>query len=376
MNKRCTKTYEVGMGIRERCGRPSRHKGKCGPFRKKMVDQENHRLSGGDAVSFLVPSAGVGRNAYVVGRDRVDQDRVSIQIVGDPFPVGVLPDFLKKGHDHKVAKTQERPGRKEMRKLAAELSIDGWEQMTGDAMWAAILKAQKTTTGKAPSKDKAKTNGHGKVTKAPRGKTKADKGEPVTPSQKAKAEKKSKTKKAKTEKVEKVDRPVAENGNPFRPGSHSFLMTEMFLKGGLRSKMIDTLIKKVELHPWAKKAKNIDPRFEMDKRMLMAIHQLRHKYGFTVVVYGGRGPEKGGFKVFPPGEAVPADWKAKALSINGKRVGEDGTVKPKATKKKVVKGKTARKPASKPKAEKSKPKTTKKASTTKAKASKKSKTKK
>jgi hypothetical protein len=348
----CKKVYSLGGSVTSRCSRPVDHGGKCGQYRRKMVDQNNHRLREGDEVSFLMSDRRVGRNAYVIGRDQVDAERISIQLVGDPFPVGVLPVFLKKGHDQEMAaQTQERPDRKELRKLAQKIGIKDWEDMSSAQIWKQIQKAQ------------AKESSNGKVAKpkkVPRGQAKTDRGEPVTPTEKAKAAKKTRKSTKKAPKTTRVVEPeVAENGNPFRPGSNAFLMTEMFLKGGVRGKMIDRLIKKIEFHPWAKKAKSIDPRHEMDKRMLMAIHQLQHKYGFTVVYYGGRGPEEGCIRVFPPDVAVPADLKAKAIAINGERT--DGKkAKPRPTAKKVTKGKKLRKAASGPKASKAKPRTAKK----------------
>lgn len=349
--KTCKKNYDYGGGF-TRCGRPAKHKGACGPFKHKLVDQENHRLRAGDQVSFIVPATGVVRTAFVVGRDKANEERISVQIAGDPFPVGVLSEHLIVGSNppktkrgKKVAKT-ETIDRKELRKTAKSLSIPEWESMDEAALSKAIKEAQ---DGDVPTKATAKKNGKGKVgkvTKKPRGETKFD--EPEAKRKAAvekivkaknkvkKADKKLKDAKASSKKSTKakaakknqsfksIKEPVAFEGtNPFREKSHSWYITEALIKGGLRAKMIDKLLKKIEFHPWGgKKAKDLDHYFTMDKRILMVVHQLQYKYGFTIVHYGeGRGPEKGSIQVFPPGVAVPAKLKSIARTINGERVG-------------------------------------------------------
>jgi len=330
------------------CGRPKDHKGSHGPFKPKLRDKNGAPLKAGDEV-FFVTGVGVLAPAVVQGRDNLAVDRISCMIKDDPFPVGVLPDYLIKKED---MPNKVKPDRKELRKQAKALKIKGYEEMTGKQLIAAIAKA----------------TDNGKTTKVPRGHTKADKGEPVTPAQKAKAgkgktskatsTKKNKTAKAKSAIKDKMQPTVAENGNPFRPGTNNFLFTEQFLKGGVRAKLIEKLIKKVTFRPWAKKLKDIDPAHEMDKRMLMCTHQLQHKHQFTVVHYGGRGPEKASIRVFPPGVDVPAELVAKATMINGVRPGQEKKVKAKKTTKKAAAAKKApatKKAASKPKASTTKP---------------------
>lgn len=357
--KTCKKRYDAGGGLITTCERPKAHKGECGPYKHKLIDQEATRLLAGDAITFLVPERSIARNGYVVGRDSARVGAVSVQLVGDPFPVGVLPANLKKGHNAKMAKT-EAPDRKEMRKTAKKLGILEWEGMTEKQLAAEI----KLTLAVAP----AKTNGKAKTVKVPRGETKADKGEPVTPSQKAKAEKKGKsTPKTKAKKTAPKSKPkpadesreVAENGNPFRVGSNAYKHTELLIKGGLRSKIIERLLKQIEFKPWGgKKApkKAADLAATMDKRVLMTAHQLQHLYGFTIVICG-RGPEKSTMQAFPPDVKVPSALAAKASLINGVKPGaiikpktkavKSGKVKPVASKK--SKTKAVVKKASKPK---------------------------
>lgn len=185
-----------------------------------------------------------------------------------------------------------------------------------------------------------------KLKKVPRGQTKHDKGEP-TPLQKAKAKSKVKAKpqaeapkskpakkaapvkaekakttkkvapKAETKVAKRTIKPAATaaNGNPFRDGSNSWLITEALLKGGSRSKMIDKLLKKIDFNPTKKKInKKFNHRFEMDKRVLMTAHMLRKDHGFTIEL-SGRGPESGTIKATPPSPKTnkpkPAAGKAK-----------------------------------------------------------------
>jgi hypothetical protein len=314
-----------------------------------MKDCDGVKLKAGDDVIFFTSKL-VRRPAKVIGRDELDVDRISCMIKGDPFPVGILPANLKKGKGN-MSTTAVKPDRKELRKQAKALKIDGYQEMSTKQLAKAIAAHG--------------TNGKSKVTppkKTKRGQTKADKGEPVTPSQKAKAAKskaKTKTEKpAKSKKSKAKAAPATEGNsiNPFRPDTNNYLFTEAFLKGGVRSKIIEKLLKKVQFRPWAKKLKDIDPAHEMDKRMLMCTHQLQHKHGFTVVHYGGRGPEKASVRVFPPGVEVPAELVAKAKLINGVKPGEAPKKAKRTTKKTAKAPATKKKAASKPKASTTKPK--------------------
>lgn len=288
----CGKKYNFRPGMIKRCERPKKHRGDHGPFRARLQDQFGNKLRRDNEVIFI-SDTGSRRLGIVKGRDLVDFARVSVIIEGDPFPVGILPaNLIKKGYD-KMPATQVKTDKKALRSEAKKLKISDYKEMTVKELKAAIKAAS--------------NNGSGKVSgthKVPRGQTKVDKGKPVKPSEKKAAKKTA----AKTKEA-------ASNGNPFRPGSNNFYITEEFIKGGNRAKMIQRLLKKIKFRPYARKEKDLDPAFEMDKRIMMAAHQLQHKHNFTIV-HVGRGAEKSTIRAFPPGVKVPAELKAKATKIN------------------------------------------------------------
>lgn len=350
--KTCGKTYLIGGEFKTKCQRPKAHRGDHGPFHHRLEDQFRARLRASDPITFTVPEQHVCRNGFVIGRSRMGDGKVSVQLVGDPFPVDLRSEHLTKGHEQQMAKT---PDKKELRKQARTLGVEGWKDMSEKELAVAIKKSKGEV---------------GKTTKAPTGKTKNDKGKPVKPSDKkaakAKVEKPKKPAKAKKvapAKKEKTKVAVsAENGNPFRPGSNAAIFADLIIKGGARSKLIEQAKKKIDLKPWAKKASKLDVDFELDKRMLMVVHQLEDLHGFTVCLMG-RGRQNGSIKTFAPGVKVPSEALAKR-TVTAKPGTRNVVTKPKAAKKVPAK-KAGNKPAA-----------AKKTTTTKAKAKKKSKSKK
>src|SRR5205823_5455537 len=104
---------------------------------------------------------GTTMKAFVVGERPIGQ-MLEVQIVGDPYSVTVPLGQIERGHQDMATATQERPSRKEMRKLAASLHIDGWESLETESLWKAIVEAQ----GPAASNGKAK-KGKAKSTNPP-----------------------------------------------------------------------------------------------------------------------------------------------------------------------------------------------------------------
>lgn len=240
---------------------------------------------------------------------------IEITLGSDPFPVNVpfqqVTLLTKKGKASKeMVRTEERPSRKELRKQADALGIDGWAEMSTDELVAAIAEADTDDNEPAP-KAKKKKGKKGKIVnkKAPRGHTKNDEpeDEPAKPAKAAKVAKAPAAPAAPSGRRIEPD----ETGNPFRKGSNLYLITVELIKGGKRMSMIDRLNKKIDLHPWAKKAKDLNPVFEMDKRMLLTKNLLLKEYGFTFET-SGRGPENGTIKAFPPGAQKAAAKATKA----------------------------------------------------------------
>jgi hypothetical protein len=224
--------------------------------------------------------------------------------------------------------TEERPSRKEMRKLAASLHIDGWESLDTETLWRAIVKAQgptvsngQTKKGKAKSakpaqkeeepvttpvksKSKKASAKKNKSEKSPRKARPSAKRTTKTPAKKNKSKVAAKT----AAKVTKKDKPkgkakksavVGHPANPFRPSTALFLITEELVKGGRRAPMIARLLKRIDLHPWAKEPSELDENFEMDKRVLLAANSLKRKYGWKIELKG-RGPAEGTIRAIPP----------------------------------------------------------------------------
>lgn len=166
--------------------------------------------------------------------------------------------------------TKTKVSAKELRREAKSLGVKGWEEMDADELQAAI--DSKSDNGSTSRIEKAmKSAGRNKVKKS-----KATKENEAT-------SKAVKAKKAATE------HEVAENGNPFRPGTNLFLITEELIKGGKRSKMVARLSKKIELKP-RKNSKDFDETAELDRRVLITAQLLEKDHGFSKEK-DGRGPD-------------------------------------------------------------------------------------
>lgn len=178
--------------------------------------------------------------------------------------------------------TTNKPNTRELRKQAKALGVEGWEDMSVRALQAAVEAAEdgETTKEEAPKR---------RTTRATKTAAKS------TPA-KATAAKKSTAKKAATN--GDAESTVAENGNPYKPGTNLWHITEEILKGGKRAAMVKRLKKKVELKP-----RNAGPEWdedaELDRRILITGQILRRDHNFSVE-RGGRGPEDGTIVGTPP----------------------------------------------------------------------------
>jgi hypothetical protein len=86
--------------------------------------------------------------------------------------------------------------------------------------------------------------------------------------------------------------------NPFRPESNSWQYCQVLKKGGVRRKLAEQIRKRIELHPWSKKAGDVDEIAEIDKRIILVSQQLEARFGWHVTRVG-RGIE-GTIKAIPP----------------------------------------------------------------------------
>lgn len=166
--------------------------------------------------------------------------------------------------------TKTKPSPKELRREAKALGID-YEDMDVATLAKAIKKAR---------------NGSGDV-KVKKSKTTKD-NEATKKAMKGQKEAKQAKKAAPTE--------VAENGNPYRPGTNLYEITEELLSGGKRSSMVKRLGKKIEVKP--RDGRDIDEVAELDRRVLITAQILERDHGFTKEKEG-RGPDAT-IQVFPP----------------------------------------------------------------------------
>ncbi len=280
-----------------------------------MFDRDGAELHTGDPVRFYSSTTKHVMKAYVTGRGPIGQ-MLEVKIVGDPYAVFCPLDQIQKGHQMATT-TTERPSRKELRKLAMKLRIEGWESLDTDSLWKAVQKAQ--SNGSAPKpKATAQATTKPKKAKAKSAKTKKAVSKPAARTAKPKTSRASKATK-KPARVEKAkSKLVGHPANPFRPGVALWHITEELLKGGKRMPMIARLLKKIDLHPWAKDKAALDETFEMDKRVLLAANSLKRKHGWTIVLTG-RGPAEGTIKAIPPKAGSSPKTKKPATKAKTKK---------------------------------------------------------
>lgn len=326
---------------------------------ERMYDKDGVVIRKGDPVRFYSANRGTVMFGVVNGHRPLGQ-MVSVLIANDPFPVNVPANQLEKGST--IMPTATKPNRRELRRRASELGIEGWESLDTKALEAAVAGAP------APH-----TNGSAKVparAKVPRGTTAADKAHAASKVAKAATKKTvgvpskspgrkppakrqtapvrrqarpTKSPGTTTKPAKRVNTPdvtpgarrkIAENGNPYRPGSNLHVITELLLKGGRRADIINKLLtgpRKLELHPWAKNKSEINPVFEMDKRVLLACHDLKNNHNFTVD-FAGRGVERGTVRVTPPGRDHHGAPKPPKPAAAGSAVAESRPLRRERTK--------------------------------------------
>lgn len=228
-------------------------------------------------IKFRIGTSNKYRNGTYHGLVAGHPDVVLVQLDGDPYAVCVAKAQVEHNTSTESTETEDRskknmatatatkPSAKELRRKAKALGIEGWEEMTGVELKAAVATAE-TGEEVAPEVEEAP---------APR-KSKR------TPAKAAPAKATAKKAAAKTAGADD-----AEAGeNPYKAGSNLYFITEELLKGGKRSAMVTRLGRKITLKPRQRAGEDYDESAELDRRVLIVGQLLERDHGFTVTREG------------------------------------------------------------------------------------------
>lgn len=215
--------------------------------------------------------------------DERDEDVVSRANRKPP----VMKRVQLKKENTKTMPTSTKPNVRELRRQAKALKIAGWSDMDTEELTAAI-EAHESNGSKPKSRATKAAAEVGRTAKKTTRATTAKKGStPVS----------TKTAKAKAKAADEGEE-MAENGNPYKPGTNLFEITEELIRGGKRADMVKRLKRKIELNPRTE-SDEYDTDAELDRRVLIVGQLLRRDHGFEVV-REGRGPEDGTIVATPP----------------------------------------------------------------------------
>lgn len=298
----------------------------------KALDMNGKLLMKDDTVYFHTHHG--NKRQGVVTMDLGLTKKVGVLLEGDPFSVALSANRLEKvaniSHTMKVKGKQppkgarrmpaaEKVSGKELRKQAKSLGIDGWDEMSRKELEAAIAAAadddefddedevldedeeledededsddsdedededsdedlddeEDEEEEEAPKVSKKRTKPAAKAKKAtaPAKKTSTKKAAPAT--------KKGKT----TKKATKRTVEVAENGNPYRPGSNLYLIAEELLRGGKRSQIVKRLHSKMSFRPRVDSGEEYEMEI-VNSRLDLVIRQLRKDHGWDITREG------------------------------------------------------------------------------------------
>jgi hypothetical protein len=215
-----------------------------------------------------------------------DLNTVEVKLSGDPYTVCVYQKQIQ--HTTSPTETERmvatmpeaRLSAKELRREAKTLEIADWESLPLADLRKAVNDAQGTSD-----------NGHATAKKAP-----AKRGPRKATTEKATAAKAAPAKKAPAKKAPaKKAAPEAEeftgneNGNPFKPGSNIYEITEALIKGGKRTALVKSLKRKIDLKPRTQRD-DWNEDYEIDRRLLIIAQLLERDHGYNKVL-DGRGPD-------------------------------------------------------------------------------------
>ena len=224
---------------------------------------------------------------------------VEVKVSSDPFTVWVEHDRLEstrpQGKHTEKEHTMPNATAKELRKQARELELDGWESMDRDELAAAIAKAsgdedEDEVDDEEVEEDDAEAEDSDDEDTEDEESDDDEEDEPVKP-----------TKKASKKAVSTREEP--EGDNPYRPKTNLWHMCELLMKGGTRSKMVDKLMKIIDIEPRSKAKRKLtdeEIRSEIDYRLVRTTQDLAKEHGF-VIEKDGRGIESK-VKAIPPSE--------------------------------------------------------------------------
>lgn len=281
----------------------------------------------GDQVTYFTYRYNKTMKATLISRAPMGR-MVEVQIIGDPFTCMVEFDRLQLIRKQPQNRSTKMPTitAKELRNQAKAAGIEGWQEMTRAELEEALAGAEdvededeefdteeveedetEVEEEAAPAPRRRTASKKAPAAKTPARRT-AAKAAPAKPTARAASTRrtanpatgKTAVPAARTKKVAATDEAEIEGDNPFKPGTNTHLMTEMLMKGGKRSAMVRSLVKKIELAPRVKGGADFDPEKELDYRLLRTAQLLVKEHGF-VVEKDGRGPEAR-IKAIPPSE--------------------------------------------------------------------------
>jgi hypothetical protein len=265
-----------------------------------------------------------GKYVKLVREDKKDpgMSQVEVLLRGDPFTIVTYQKQIQPMEPQSPSETESEndmtasrtPNAKELRRIARENDIEGYETMTLADLRKAVAALPASDEAPAPRKRAASTSRTRTKSKAvepepedelepdededleddsddediepepaPRRRSSAKK---ATPAKKAPAKKAAS--KAASKKAAAAEPEVAnENGNPFKPGTNMYELTELLIAGGKRSSLVAKAKRKITLQPRTEKT-DWNEESELDRRLLITGQILAREHGFNVV-RDGRG---------------------------------------------------------------------------------------
>ena len=209
----------------------------------------------------------------------------------------------------------------ELRRKAAALGVEDWEDLTRDQLADAVADAEGAAdheadvTGEAQepeeeamptasaTRSRRRTNAAEKATPT-RARTKRAAATTKTTAKATKATKAVKTTKKVAKAATKAPRrqPRGNKGseaNPFRSGSNLWHITEALMRGGSRADLVAEVKPLLNYKPRVQDVQDFDTDAETDRRLKVVGYILKNRYGWSYT-HEGRGPEAF-IQAVPPG---------------------------------------------------------------------------
>ena len=201
----------------------------------------------------------------------------------------------------------------ELRRKAAALGVEDWEDLTRDQLADAVADAEGAAehiadvTGEAQEPEEEAMPA---ATATRRRRSRATEEEAPTRSRTKRAPAATKATKAvkSTKKVAKTTtkaprrQPRGNKGseaNPFRSGSNLWHITEALMRGGSRADLVAEVKPLLNYKPRVQDVQDFDTDAETDRRLKVVGYILKNRYGWSYT-HEGRGPEAF-IQAVPPG---------------------------------------------------------------------------